>query len=234
MTGFASLSCAEERQATIVEQGNTSVHYYSSGIAGPDPAPQTGNLNTPQPDRTTKSTARQINSHNSLLWLISAAIRLNTDHDQDGHYSNFTLTLDFDTSAATSAIYSVLYLSLAGGQWVEYAVTGDFTVYGAGPGDTYTLQADLDIGYPSGYYDQLIEVYDAHSHELLTSFGPNDAHSLHRIPFESRQHDHLFSFDSDLTFSFTGTGSFGLPLLLPLVSLFAYRRSGKRKQEATP
>ena len=118
----------------------------------------------------------------------------------------------------------MLYLSLGGGQWTEYAVTSNFTIHGAGSYDSYFIEADLDSGYPSGYYDHYIEVYDAYSHDFLVSHGPNDSHALIGLPFESRYHDRRYSISSDITLSFTGTGSAGWPLLLPLFVVLITRR----------
>lgn len=209
--GLSTTAYSAERAVTISEQGNVSVHSYSSPVITTAVA---------------RDKARTIKYHNlsNLLWIIGASIGFNIDHDNDGHYSNFTLSLDIDTSVSIPAIYAVFYLSLESGPWTEYAVTNNFTVHGSGPYDTYTVTADLDYGYPSGYYDQLIEVYDAHTNDLLITYGPNDSHLLQNLPIESRHHDNLFSLNTDITFSFSGAGSFGTQLLLPLICVVAIRR----------
>lgn len=222
--GFSQFSYSADRQVRLLENGSTSTHHYSSSIVK-----STKTTETIRPTTATEN-ARATSSKHGLLWIFEAAIGFNTDHDHDGHYSNFTLTIDIDTRTAMSAVYTVLYLSLEDGPWTEYAVSDNFYIQGSGPHDSYTIEADLTSGYPSGYYDHLIEVYDADSHELLTSYGPDDAHFLHSLPFESRRHDQLFSFDSSISFNVSGTGSSDLPLLLPLLSMLFFRRALSRKK----
>ena len=125
----------------------------------------------------------------------------------------------------------MLYLSLGGGAWTEYAVTGNFSIHGATSYDSYFIEADLDSGYPSGYYDHFIEVYDAYSHEFLASHGPNDSHALISLPFESRFNDGRFSISSDITLSLSGTGFAGWSFLLPLGALWLTRRWRTRVSE---
>lgn len=211
---------AEGREVTITESGGTSTHYYS-----------TPNIATSATDQTRQpAAARQINSHNNNFWINQASVQLNTDYDHDGHYSSFTLTFDVDTHLIAPAVYAVLYLSQQDNNWIEYAVSSNFTVRGSGSYDAYTIDANLDSGYPSGYYDQYIEIYDAYSHEFLIGHGPRDSYSLQALPIESSYHDNRFTLSSDISLSFTGTGTFGIPLLLPLLSAWGYRRWMVRKQ----
>ena len=206
---------ASEREVILNENGILSSHWYSTDIT---PAAQAAAKADSNPR------LRQPLSHNNHYWIQQSSITLNTDHDHDGHYSSFSLTFDVDTHYAASFVYAVLYLSLGGGQWTEYAVTSNFTIHGAGSYDAYFIDADLDSGYPSGYYDHYIEVYDAYSHDFLVSHGPNDSHALIGLPFESRYHDRRFSISSDITLTFTGAGSAGWSLLLPLIVVCFTRR----------
>jgi len=217
------------RRATITAAGKSSIHYYESkfALSAEDTnsaqattglaKDQTATVHAAKPDR-------QIASYNPFLWIFDVSLYLNTDHDHDGHYSNFSLSLDLDTSFTSTTVYAVLYLANDGGPWNEYAVTGNFTISGSGPGDTFSLTAELDSGYPSGYYNHYIEVYDAYTHELIGSYGPNDSSQLYGLPIESHLHDFGVSFGTDISFSFTGTGSMGQsPLALMVICLLIGR-----------
>ena len=219
---IGSSAHATEREAILKENGESASHRYATNIT---PATQ------PAAKARSSASLRQPLSHNNHYWIQQSSITLNTDYDRDGHYSNFSLTLDIDTTNTTSLVYAVLYLSLGGGAWTEYAVTGNFSIHGATSYDSYFIEADLDSGYPSGYYDHFIEVYDAYSHEFLASHGPNDSHALISLPFESRFNDGRFSISSDITLSLSGTGFAGWSFLLPLGALWLTRRWRTRVSE---
>jgi len=162
----------------------------------------------------------------ALSFTLFAHVALATP---DGHYSNFNLTLDLDTSFAATTVYAVLYLASEGGPWNEYAVTGNFTVSGRGSADTFSLNAELDSGYPSGYYNHYIEIYDAYTHELIGLYGPEDSWHLYGLPIESRAHDSEFTFGTDISLSFSGTGSIGPGLIALLASGIVMRRRQNRR-----
>lgn len=204
------------RQTTVTVAGKSSVHYYPSEFAK---APSQLSRNS------ATHTDRKIASYYPLLWIFDVTLNLNTDHDHDGHYSNFSLTLDLDTTFTATTVYAVLYLANEGGPWNEYAVTGNFTISGSGSADTFSLNAELDSGYPSGYYNHYIEVYDAYTHELIGTYGPDDSHQFFGLPIESRMHDDELHFGTDISLSFSGTGSMGpITLLLSLGCLLIRRR----------
>jgi hypothetical protein len=208
------------RQTTLTMGNHTSVHTYTT------PFLTTANKLTPAisstPDRHTAS-------YSPSLWIFDVTLNLHTDYDQDGHYSNFNLTLDLDTSFAATTVYAVLYLASEGGPWNEYAVTGNFTVSGRGSADTFSLHAELDSGYPSGYYNHYIEIYDAYTHELIGLYGPEDSWHLYGLPIESRAHDSEFTFGTDISLSFSGTGSIGPGLIALLASGIVMRRRQNRR-----
>jgi hypothetical protein len=202
------------RQATVTANGQTTVHDYTTEFKA-----------TSDTHTIAAQTDRRIASHNPLLWIFDVVLHLHTDYDHDGHYSNFSLTIDFDTSLTATTVYAVLYLAHEGGPWNEYAVTGNFTIDGSGSADSFSLTAELDSGYPSGYYNHYIEVYDAFTHELIGVYGPNESHHLSGLPIESRMHDESISFGTDISLSFSGTGSVApLPLLALGLLIGVYRR----------
>ncbi|OED42762.1 hypothetical protein AB833_05355 [Chromatiales bacterium (ex Bugula neritina AB1)] len=203
-----------ERRTIITENGVATTLSYP-----PLEATNTRNSNSA---KASQPKARQITAHNDNYWVREATLNLNQDNDHDGHYSSFNVTLDVDTHFSLSTVYAVLYLSHNGGVWNEYAVTGNFSIYAGSHDDSYSIDAVLDSGYPSGYYDHHIEIYDADTLTLLSHYGPEHSHYFHDLPFESRHHDE-WSIDTSLSLNFSGSGSMGYPTVL-LVSLLLIRR----------
>ena len=195
------------------------MHYYQQPL---QTSPVTSSTVVAEPDRT-------VHNQQYGLWLYDVAIGLNSDNDNDGHYSDFSITVDFDTSLITSMVYAVLYVSIDDGPWNEYAVSGNFTIDGASSSDAYTIHATLDSGYPTGYYNHYIELYDAYSHDFIASYGPDDHHNFYHLPFESSVHDYISGFSSHVSLQFSGTGSIG-PLSLGILALvFGFRLNRSRQ-----
>lgn len=206
----------EPRAVTLNEPAGTSVHKYT------DTRPATF-------ARHPSNGKRTIKGHS--LWLYEVSIALSQDYDNDGHYSTFSITLDFDTSLHTPWVYAVLYVSNDNGPWYEYAVTGNFQINSGDLSDAYTIHATLDSGYPTGLYNHYVEVYDAYSHDLLTSYGPQDNHYFYELPFESSAHDHSFGISSNVTLSFSGAGSLPPTSIALLAGLLAARRNSTRRRK---
>ena len=126
---------------------------------------------------------------NTDFWFYLADVELYGDDDRDGYYTGIDLLFDVDTYYSVADIYAVAYLSYEGGPWEEYAVTEDFTIFGSSGTDDYIIVTDLVSGYPSGDYDILIEVFDAHTSEFLAFFGPEDSPELGFLPLEDLDRD---------------------------------------------
>ena len=101
-----------------------------------------------------------------------------SDDDRDGYYYGIDLLIDADTIYSEADVYAVVYLSLDGGPWNEYAATEDFTLFGASGDDAYVLVTELMSGYPRGSYDLLIELFDAWDGSFLASLGPEESSEL--------------------------------------------------------
>lgn len=123
------------------------------------------------------------------FWFYDADVKLFNDDDRDGYYHGIDLLFDADTIYEAADVYAVVYLSLEGGPWNEYAVTSDFTLYGATSDDEYVIVTELESGYPAGSYDLLIELYDAVDGSFLAEFGPVDTSALSFLPLEDFQRD---------------------------------------------
>ncbi len=146
---------------------------------------------TRSPDQA-KTTASQAQALNFDFWFFLTDVELFRDVDRDGHFSGIDLLFDADTIYTAADVYAVVYLSLEGGPWNEYAVTEDFTIFGATSSDEYVIVTDLLSGYPTGSYDILIELFDAFDNSLLAFIGPTDTSELGFLPLEDIDRDTPF------------------------------------------
>lgn len=155
------------------------------------------------------------------FWFYDADVVLFSDLDRDGYYFGIDLLFDADTTYAVADVYAVLYLSYEYGPWNEYAVTDDFTLFGATSDDDYIVETELVAGYPTGNYDILIELFDAYDGTYLASFGPEDTSELSNLPLEDSTRDVAApGGDTYVVVNSGGGGSFSVLLLL---GLFAVR-----------
>lgn len=127
--------------------------------------------------------------HNADFILYDASTELISDFDNDGFYHRFNVLIDVDTVFETAYIYAELYLSYEGGPWNHYATSDNYHIYGDSELDSFIIETELADGFPSGYYDVRIEVYDADYDEWLLSYGPYDDASLSVLPLEDSYHD---------------------------------------------
>jgi len=165
------------------------------------------------------------------FWIYEADVVLFGDDDGDGFYYGIDLLLDADTAWSSADVYGVLYLSLAGGPWNEYAITEDFRIFGTSPDDEYVLVTELDSGYPTGDYDMLIELYDSVTGEFLTDFGPESSSALSLLPLEDFNRDApLFDEPVTVVRQNRGGGSMGLISVLLLGAAGLLRRTRSRTQ----
>jgi hypothetical protein len=136
-----------------------------------------------------KPSTSTLQSSSNDFWIYFADVELFYDDDHDGYYYGIDLLFDADTYFEVADVYAVLYLSLEGGPWNEYAATGTFSIFGATSDDEYVVVTELESGYPTGSYDLLIELYDAFDGAFLTSLGPIDTSELAYLPLEDFRRD---------------------------------------------
>ena len=127
--------------------------------------------------------------HSADFVLYDASTELISDFDYDGFYHRFSIDIDVDTVFDTAYIYAELYLSYEGGPWNHYATSDNYHIHGDSELDSFIIETELADGYPPGYYDVRIEVYDADYNEWLLSYGPYDDASLSALPLEDSYHD---------------------------------------------
>ena len=122
--------------------------------------------------------------HAADFILYDASTELISDFDYDGFYHRFNVLIDVDTVFETAYIYAELYLSYEGGPWNHYATSDNYHIYGDSELDSFIIETELADGFPPGYYDVRIEVYDADYDEWRLSYGPYDDASLSALPLE--------------------------------------------------
>lgn len=175
--------------------------------------------------------ARQLSND---FWIYDADVVLFGDDDNDGFFHGVDLLFDADTVWTDAWVYAVVYLSLDGGPWNEYASTEDFLIAGATSDDEYVLVTELSTGYPTGDYDLLIELYDADTGDFLTDFGPESSSELSYLPLEDFNRDAPVVLGPGLTVVQRngGGGSASLLLVATLASFLLLRTAIRRRVPA--
>ena len=158
-------------------------------------------------------------------WIYSVDVDLFSDNDRDGYYYGIDLLFDADTLYAVADVYAVGYLSYEGGPWNEYAVSDDFTLFGATATDDYVMVTELLTGYPAGRYDLLLELYEADTGLYVASVGPQESLELAELPLEDADRDLPAP---QVTVTTGGGGAAGL-FFLALLGGIAWRRCAVRR-----
>jgi hypothetical protein len=124
--------------------------------------------------------------------IYDATTTLISDFDNDGFYHRFSVEIDADTIYSESWVFAELYLSYEGGPWNYYAISDDYPIHGDSDLDVFVIETELAEGFPAGYYDIRIELYDAESGDWVQSYGPYDDGSLSTLPLEDSVYDEDF------------------------------------------
>ena len=153
---------------------------------------------------------------NPDFWVYSATTELYFDDDLDGHYTRLLVDFDVDTSFLIADVYARLYLSRNGNPWIEYAISDDFSVLASDDSDNYVIETDFVEGYPTDYYDVLIEIYDTFDGALVAEYGPAESVDMLDLPIEDELSDRA---PVRIAVSSGGGGSAGFMVLLGLCLL---------------
>ena len=132
-------------------------------------------------------------SYRGEVWVYDAFTELISDINYDGFYHRFSVVIDADTVFDTAYIYARLYLSYEGGPWNHYATSDNYIIHGDSELDSFIIETELADGFPPGYYDIRIELYDADYGDWLLSYGPYDDASLSVLPLEDSYYDDQYS-----------------------------------------
>jgi hypothetical protein len=182
----------------------------------------------------TRSSPSGQQSAGNDFWFYTADVVLFNDDDFDGFYWGIDLLFDVDTYYDVADVYAVVYLSYEGGPWNEYALTDSFQLYGASADDEYVLVTELMSGYPTGYYDVLIELFDSFDGTFLASYGPEDTSELSFLALEDSNRDDPH-FDDQVVIIHGGGGATSwwmISLMLLLLLGTSLQNDRKRQQKA--
>lgn len=179
-----------------------------------------------------ESTQQMSSSYYGDFSIHDASVELFNDLDYDGFYHHFSVSLDADTVYSNAHVYAELYISYEGGPWNYYAGSDVFAIYGNSPNDAFVIETELVEGFPAGYYDIRIDLYDAHNNAWLLSYGPYENYSLSALPLEDSYSDSFYdgtviSYETDIYVH--GNGSMnGWSLLLLAGLAIGARRFSRR------
>lgn len=134
---------------------------------------------------------------------------LSGDDDEDSFFHKLRVTFDADVDMGDAYVYARLFLSYEGGPWNHYFTTDLFYIQEDASYDNYEVVTQLLEGYPTGYYDVLIELYEADWDVHVTSYGPYEDTALSALPLEDQERDTYYPSDG-------GGGSLGLFSLMLL------------------
>lgn len=236
-------------QSTQVEDSRTSKsqHLIQGGRTSPDQVAVTDEeyaalaLNGGKSEHDSRAGATKPGAGSSTaqsagfdFWFYDVDVQTFNDDDFDGYYHGIDVLFDVDTNFGAADVYAVLYLSFDGGPWNEYAVSEDFSVFGTSANDEYVLVTELMSGYPTGSYDLLIELFDAHDGTFLASTGPEDSSEMSNLPLEDFNRDAPAQ-EVIIVESHGGGGvldKWTLGILLTLLVVTAFRRIWRHRNDA--
>ena len=218
MSALGAETNDDTRVAVTTEQSRVA---RDEGGAGHLKEHKSAELRTEGPRTRASRASRSAASANVDFWFYTADVELFNDHDDDGYYHGIDLLFDADTYFTVAEVYAVIYLSLDGGPWNEYAATDNFSLFGASSDDEYVIVTELVSGYPSGSYDILIELFDANDDSFLAYYGPEDTPELAFLPLEDADRD--FPEPPVVVINRRGGGSTGALFILALVAARWFR-----------
>jgi hypothetical protein len=232
--GLFALSCslaqAEQRQSRSLIHPATEAPELSAvtpDVSGPlltDVVPRFA------PDRAGAVLPRSggyLGSYPNDLRVANILVTPRSDFDGDGYYSAFRLQLNVDADGRIEWVYLKLYVSYQGGPWHIVHRSGDFRLSWSLFSNEIALTTVLDSGYPRGFYDLRIDLFDADTGRWLRSLGPYDDADLSSVPLEDRLRDRDAAYiDGSLNYDIGvyGSGSTGAGGLLLLLVVAALRR----------
>ncbi len=184
-------------------------------------------LNVSRSNTKTNYTIRaQVNyNYHDSFSIYDAFSYLLDDIDEDGYFQSFSIVFDADfyTSSNTNYanVYAEAYLSLDGGPWTHYYTSEIFSIHGESDEDEYEIMTTLEQGFSSGYYNVLIDLYDADYNELVVSYSSDDDNALYALPLESSDIDKLYV--TEVVYEHGGSTSLTIFILI-VISLFIRQR----------
>ena len=117
------------------------------------------------------------------------------DYDGDEFFQTFSVIFDVDVITYAGIdeadVYAEIYLSRNGGPWEFLHTTDSFRIYGQSTEDEFEVMTNLATGYPTDYYDVLIDVYEVGYSDIVATYSSDDTNNLYALPLESDNYDQI-------------------------------------------
>ncbi|MBU2925620.1 choice-of-anchor H family protein [Colwellia sp. 1_MG-2023] len=150
------------------------------------------------------------------------------DFDNDGFYQTFSVVFDADMYSYTqhqrAEVYALLYLSKNGKPWKHYYTTDTFIIEADSDLDEYEVITTFLSGYPTDFYDVLIDLYQVGYTDIVATYSSDDSNALYALPLESDNHDDTYIEVVEVY----GGGSFSFIVLFMIIALSFFRFSAKQ------
>lgn len=159
--------------------------------AAPDPAQSAAITATDAGSQSDIVTRHSIDWYLQDTWISDIGILLFHDDDQDGYFSGFSLSVDVDSTWSHSDVYLNLFLQRDLYPIRELHTSAVFEIYERTAADEYRIDIELVQNHAIDQYDLMIEVRDAHDHQLLDQVGAADFANLRALPLESEDLDRI-------------------------------------------
>jgi len=171
------------------------------------------------PDNTDVAQRSIANRYDQHFWIHSADVELISDLDGDGYHHALNVIFDVDVDYDGATVYAKLYLSREGGPWIQYNTSDLYDIFEDDYSDEYEVTTELVDGYPSGYYQVLIEIYSLNHGDMVAS-DIFDFHNLGKdIMLEDLRRDEVLVYEEVEVVTEHGGGSFSLLIWLLLVQV---------------
>lgn len=121
--------------------------------------------------------------------IYDATVYLNSDYDQDGYHSTFTVSFDADTIWSSATVFADIYLINSHGYRELNFTTHEFVIYGDSYNDDYQVETTLHTGYPSDHYQIEVQLFTAGSLTHVATATATTASNLVDIPLEDEEHE---------------------------------------------
>ena len=171
------------------------------------------------------SLLRSNSYHNYADFAIyGATTLLQEDYDSDGFYQTFSVSFDADiysyTSSQLSEVYALLYISKDGGPWTHYYTTDNFIIESDSQLDEYEVMTTFLSGYPTDYYDILIDLYQVGYSDIVASYSSDDSNALYALSLESADYDEPYFEDIEIHHG----GSISIVIIILLLLMYPIRK----------
>ena len=136
----------------------------------------------------------QKTSRHNVVWLDSLTTTSNLDEDNDGYTQDINFIFDFDTNYQQLPIYVDLILVDEQNHSTTLTSSSSFVLNSDSITDKQRFDITVDTHLLTGYYQLLINIYDADNHQLIDIVDYHNNQGLGDLRLEGHHYDHHDSF----------------------------------------